>query len=219
LSEVQENLGNSFGNELSDEINQEVSTELEGAKEQIREHRTVFSSSLKFLLLIFLEVLIFHFAVRTNNILKGKNTEAVFKDFTHAQVRMIKVMGLKWALGIAFYSIVSVVLGLAQIEFIKPVVMYLIYAYFIGFAFLDNYLEQFGYSIRESGECIQTHFGAATAFGVIAVVLMHIPFLGPLITPFICAIAATRYGHASKLEYYNPEKVMQKETALSFHAR
>ena len=42
------------------------------------DHKPLFSSSLKFLLLIFLEVLIFHFAVKTNNILKKVTTRVGF---------------------------------------------------------------------------------------------------------------------------------------------
>jgi len=211
-TEVSEELENELSSELKDAISDEDSSHVE-------KHKSVFSNSLKFFLLIFLEVLIFHFAVRTNSILKGQKKEAFFKDFSHAQLRMIKVMGLKWALGLACYIVVTVALSIAQIRFVTPYLMYFVYAYFIGFAFLDNYMEQFGYTIRESSRTIQTHFGAAVTLGVIAGALMHIPLVGPLVTPFICAIAATRYGHQVKMENYIPEKVETQEEVLSFHSR
>jgi len=167
------------------------------------DHKPLFSSSLKFLLLIFLEVLIYHFAVKTNNILKKTNKRPKFKEFSAAQIRMIKVMGRKWVLGLIMYILVSIVCGITQTGYLKDAIMFLIYGYYLGFAFLDNYLEQFHFSIKDSVSCIQTHFGAATVFGIFTSIVMYVPLIGPLIVPFLCAIAATRYGHLNQMESFN----------------
>ena len=167
------------------------------------DHKPLFSSSLKFLLLIFLEVLIYHFAVKTNNILKNTNTIPKFKDFSTAQIRMIKVMGRKWVLGLIMYILVSIACGITQTGFLKDAIMFLVYGYYLGFAFLDNYLEQFHFSIKKSVTCIQSHFGAATVFGIFTSLVMNIPLIGPLVVPFLCAIAATRYGHLNQMEAFN----------------
>lgn len=166
------------------------------------ERKSLFSGSLKFLLLIFLEVLIFHFSVRTNNILKNKNKVLKFKDFSKAQIRMTKVMIRKWIYGLIMFILISILCGITGTDYLKDFIMFLIYGYYMGFAFLDNYLEQFKFSINESVKCVQSHFGAATVFGLFASIVMSIPIIGPLIVPFLCAIAAARYGHISQMEAF-----------------
>jgi len=196
-----------------DTIPEEGKAELEAKKQTLvdqkeiveQDHKPLFSSSLKFLLLIFLEVLIYHFAVKTNNILKNTNKIPVFKDFSTAQIRMIKVMGRKWVLGLLMYILVSIVCGITQTGFLKDAIMFMVYGYYLGFAFLDNYLEQFHFSIKKSVTCIQSHFGAATVFGIFTSLVMHVPLIGPLIVPFLCAIAATRYGHMNQMEAFNKQ--------------
>lgn len=179
--------------------NQSLIDQKENLKE---EHRSVFSGSLKFLLLIFLEVLIFHFAVKTNNILKGEKVVLKFNQFYKAQIRMIKVMFRKWVYGLIMYILISIACSIIGFSFMIDPIMFFVYGFYLGFAFLDNYLEQSGFTIKESAKCIQSHFGASTVIGLFASIFMHIPLVGPLLVPFICAIAATRYGHESKMEAF-----------------
>jgi len=188
------------------EVSPEVAKErLEGAKEKLerKKHKPIFSGSLKFLLLIFLEVLIFHFAVKTNNILRNEKKVIDFNGFANAQIRMILVMGRKWVYGLIMYIFVSIFCGITGTHFLKSSIMFMIYGFYLGFAFLDNYLEQFKFSITDSVQCIQSHFGAATVFGIFASLVMNVPIIGPLVVPFLCGIAATRYGHISQMETFS----------------
>ncbi len=165
-----------------------------------KKHNSVFSGSLKFLLLILLEIIIFHFSVKTNNILKKENKLLEFNDFYKAEIRLIKIMGRNWLLGILMYVLVSVVCGITGTKYLSDTIMFCIYGFYLGFAFLDNYLEQFNFDINKSTKTIQKHFGAATVIGIFSSITMNIPIIGPLLVPFICGIAATRYGHAAKME-------------------
>jgi len=190
-----------------DDVKSELETEkksLTKVKESLEgEHKSLFSGSLKFLLLIFLEVLIFHFAVTTNNVLKSENRTLKFQHFSKAQIRMTKVLIRKWVYGLIMFILVSIICGITGTTFLRDFIMFSIYGYYMGFAFIDNYLEQFHFSIRQSAKCVQSHFGAATVFGLFAGLVMNIPIIGPLIAPFLCAIAATRYGHISKMETFS----------------
>ena len=189
----------------------ESQTQLENAKDKLigkkeeltEKHRPLFSGSLKFLLLIFLEVLIFYFSVRTNNIIKGEKKALAFKDFVKAQKRMIMVMGRKWLYGLLMYILLSILCGILDASRLVDPIMFFVYGYYLGFAFLDNYLEQYKFSLKNSSKCVQRHFGASAVFGVFASVLMNVPLLGPLVVPFICGIAATRYGHEAKMEAFD----------------
>lgn len=170
-------------------------------KEKLEEnHKPLFSGSYKFLILIFLEILIFHFSVGTNNILKGKNRILTIKEFYLAQIRMVLVMGHKWIYGLLMYILVSVVCGLLSISYLTDFIMFFVYSFFLGFAFLDNYLEQFHLTIQESSKHIQSHYGAAVVLGIFASIGMSIPVIGPILIPFICAVAATIYGHEAQME-------------------
>lgn len=191
-----ENLGKDLGKDLG-----KAKEELIEEKEKLEgDHKPIFSGSLKFLLLILLEVFIFHFAVNTNNILKSQNAITNAKGFVQAQIRMIKVMGRKWVYGLIMYVLVSLFCNLLGAEVLKTKIMFFVYSYFLGVAFLDNYLEQYHFTIRNSASRIRQHFGAATVLGVVASGLLHVPLIGPLVAPFLCAIAATRYGHHSVME-------------------
>jgi len=161
---------------VEDEDKSEATSDINKAKELLEEdHKPLFSGSMKFLLLILLQVLLYHFAVKTNNILKNKSEVVSFRNFSKAQQRMFKLMGRKWFYGLIAYVLLSIVLSIFGIGSIKDVLMFLIYGYFLGFAFLDNYLEQFDYSIKESAEKTKNHFGASTLFGIITSALIHVP--------------------------------------------
>ncbi len=186
---------------------EEAKDNLIGKKEELtKKHRPLFSGSLKFLLLIFLEILIFYFSVRTNNIIKGEKKTLVFKDFFKAQKRMIMVMGRKWIYGLLMYILLSVICAISGAKYLVDPIMFFVYSYYLGFAFLDNYLEQYKFSLKNSSKCVQRHFGASAVFGVFASLMMNVPLLGPLVVPFICGIAATRYGHVAKMELFKIEK-------------
>jgi hypothetical protein len=205
---------------ISETSPEEAQAALDGAKDKLidkkekltKTHKPLFSGSLKFLLLIFLEVLIFYFAVRTNNIIKGEKRTLTLKDFIKAQKRMILVMGRKWLFGLLMYIFVSIVCGILGADAFVKSIMFFIYGYYLGFAFLDNYLEQYKFSLKNSSKCIQRHFGASAVFGVFASVVMNVPLLGPLVVPFICGIAATRYGHATHMEKFDVDKYSAKAT-------
>jgi len=119
---------------------------------------------------------------------------------SYKQIRMIKVMGHKWVFGLVMYILVSIACGILSISYLTDFIMFFVYGFFLGFAFLDNYLEQFHFSIKKSSKQIQTHFGAATVLGIFASIGMLIPVIGPILIPFICAVAATIYGHRERLE-------------------
>jgi len=185
----------------------EAKDKLIGKREELtKKHRPLFSGSLKFFLLIFLVVLIYYFSVRTNNIIKQENRTLSFKNFFKAQIRMIKVMGRKWLYGLLMYILVSILCGLSNKDYLTDVIMFFVYGYYLGFAFLDNYLEQYKFSLKNSSKCIQRHFGASVVFGVFASVLMNVPLLGPLVVPVVCSIAAARYGHTVEMEKFDVDQ-------------
>lgn len=159
----------------------------------------IFGGS-KFLLLIFLEIVIFHFSVKTLEILNNEEYETTFGMFVKAEIRMIKVL-----LRAAIYSfiaqiVLSLALGFSSFDFALPIVMFLVHSYFIGFSFFDNYNEQQKLNIKESDLCIRHNSGAATTLGIVASIGLLIPFIGALVVPVLGAITANIYGFRYHIE-------------------
>jgi uncharacterized protein involved in cysteine biosynthesis len=73
--------------------------------------------------------------------------------------------------------------------------MFFVYSYYLGFAFFDNYNEQFGLTIKESAELTKENMGAAIMLGIAAHVILILPIIGAIIMPIFCAVAATLYAH------------------------
>lgn len=171
----------------------------------------------KFLLLILLEVVIFHFSVKTLEILNNEEYETTFGMFIKAEVRMIKVL-----LRGAIYSfIVQIVLNIAlsilDVEFALSFLMFLVHSYFIGYSFFDNYNEQQKLNIKESDLCIRHNSGAATTLGIVASIGLMIPLLGALVVPVFAAISANIYGFKYNME--NPPNHKQKSTKEEVEVR
>jgi len=158
------------------------------------------SSGTKFMMMVLLEVVIFTFSVKTLNILRSQDRTLVFKDFWRAEKRMLIVMLLSFIAGIVLLVLTKIALGIIGIQFLTPVVMFFIYAYILGYAFFDNFNEQFGLEIKESKNIIWQHKGAALGLGLVATFLFMIPLIGALVVPVGGGIAATIYGHQSAME-------------------
>lgn len=159
------------------------------------------SSGSTYLLFILLEVVIFYFTTRTFSILVDKKNNPTVKDFIQAEKRMIIVMVRNFIKGLIVHGFVYILLAIFNLEFLVPILMFFVYAYFLGYAFLDNYNEQFHKTVTESQYIVRQHVWASTIMGVVGSGLLLIPFLGPLLTPILGAISATLYGQRNGIEF------------------
>jgi len=160
-----------------------------------------FSGGTRYLLIILLEVVIFHFAVKTLSILTQEKRSPVFKDFLNAEFRMISVMFRNFLKGLVIHFFIYIAFSIFGIKDLTSVVMFFVYAYFIGFAFFDNYNEQFGKTIRESQGIIKQHRWASTTLGITVSGLIFVPFIGPVIAPILASIAAIIYANRYNIEW------------------
>ena len=173
---------------------------------------TINSSSSNYLLLILLEVIIFHFAVRTLNILKGRKDTLALKQFIKAEKRMIYVSLMNYVLGIAANATLSVALGLLRLGSLKVVGMFLVTSYFVGLSFFDNSNEQYSISPKASRYVVRQYWPAALTLGMVITAFMGIPILGPVVGPIWGAVAAALYGHQVAMHTVPiPEKYLPKK--------
>lgn len=191
---------NDLGIDIQDEDNSE-------AKEK-NKSTAIFGGS-KFLLLIMFEVVIFHFSVKTLEILNNEKYKTTFGMFVKAEFRMIKVLIRSFIQSLIAQIILWVILSIADLDYLIPILMFIVHSYFIGNAFFDNYNEQQKLNIKESDICIRHHSGAATTLGIVASLGLMVPLIGPLVVPVLCAITANIYGFSYNIE--NPPR--PKESA------
>ncbi len=152
----------------------------------------LFSSGSKFIMLALLEVAIFHFARRALAELTGKDKDITWNDFVVAEIRMIKVTGLSWLFTLLFSIGFSIFFGIfGFLAWMKPILNFGVQCFFLGFAVLDNYQEQFHMGIRESLKFSQNFIGVAMALGIFLYFVLMVPIAGAVAAPCIAAVAAT----------------------------
>lgn len=196
-----EGMSNEYEDEDEDESDSTENKD-NNHKENIKKagKNVFFEGGMKYLLLIFLEVLIFYFAGKTLWILSGKKSDPQFKDFVNAEIRMIKIMLISFIKVIIFQVLISIVFSIIGLSKMTTLAMFFVHAYFIGYAFFDNYNEQYALSIKKSEKRIAEHKYAATSLGVILSLILHIPLIGPIIAPFLGAVTATVYGYDYQMQ-------------------
>ena len=152
----------------------------------------LFSGSMKYVMLVLLEVLVYHFSRRTVYLLTGSESQATFHDFVDAQVRMIKVGIYAWVMELLFTMAFKIFFGIfGFIDFLQPACVFAIQCYFLGFAILDNYHEQFELTIKESSRYALNYIGVAAAAGLVAYLLMLVPVAGVIAAPILTSVAVT----------------------------
>ncbi len=149
----------------------------------------------KYLILIVMELLIFHAVLKTSKILTGFEEPLTTRIFVKAQIRMIKVSMFSFGMELVATILLSVALSLTNLEFLKGSLSFLIECFFLGFALIDNYNEINRYGIKASFKSTLRYPGAAIAVGMVMYVLILIPLVGPVLGSLICAIAATIIMH------------------------
>ncbi len=152
-----------------------------------------YSGSAKYILLLFLEVLIFHFCVKTIGILTERDYKPKLKDFMRAEVRMFKVVIRCWILEAILTVLITTVISSVGLEWLAKVIVFFLQCYYIGFAFMDNYLEQYGLEIKQSAKVIRDYAGASIALGLVSYLLILVPLVGLIVAPLLGAVVATLF--------------------------
>ncbi len=158
-----------------------------------KEFKFLFSSGMKYVMIILLEIIIFHVSRRTLEILTSEASDASFKGFVRAQIRMIKVAIRSWVMELLM---VQVLLGtlfsiFGFLGFLESSLAFAVQSYFLGLAVVDNYNEQFDLTIKDSVKYTRKYIGVAIAAGLFLQLIFFVPVAGTIIGPFLSAVAVT----------------------------
>ena len=149
----------------------------------------------KYVILILLEIVIFHFARKTLQVLTGEDMDDSLKAFIDAQVRMIQVVFFCYVMEMVSSILVGTGLSILGLKWIKPVLLIIIQCFFLGFAIIDNYNEIYKMTIKQSFKYTQQYIGVALAIGLVVYVLMLLPLVGTVLAPLLGAVVATITMH------------------------
>lgn len=158
----------------------------------------LFAGSSRYMLLVLVEILIFHFSRRTVEILTAKPARADFQEFIQAQVRMLLVALRSWIMEIIVVFLIGLFLGLINFfnlwgidEVVKPILVFTAQSFFTGFAVVDNYNEQFRMPINESFKTTVKLAGVSIGAGMIFQGLILIPLVGLVSGSILVAVAVS----------------------------
>ncbi|MCB0688786.1 MAG: hypothetical protein KDC53_19750, partial [Saprospiraceae bacterium] len=155
----------------------------------------VFAGAYKYLVLILMELVIFHMTLSTHAILDGSKPVLTPGIFVNAQIRMIKVTIYTFVMELVASVVIKAALSILGWDMMKTVLIFLTQCYFLGFAMIDNYNEIHHLKIRESFKHTYQYGGVAVGIGIVLYILIMVPVVGPFVGPLIGAIAATLIMH------------------------
>ena len=144
---------------------------------------------LNWVVLVLLEVVIYHFMRRTLQVVVGKDVEEAhkFKPFLDAQKRMIVV---------SFFSVIvqEILVELGE-DLLPSIIAWWfalgVQATILGFAIADNYAEQFDLTKTQSYRYFYRHYiGICMGLGLPLFLMLKVPVVGTLLGPLVTSVAA-----------------------------
>ncbi|MGB3801926.1 MAG: hypothetical protein WA952_19055 [Lewinella sp.] len=144
---------------------------------------------LNWVILVLLEVVIYHFMRQTLRVILDRDVEEAhkFKPFLNAQIRMIQV---------SFMAVILQEVLINVSEGILPVSLEGIFAIAIqsailGYAIADNYNEQFELTIQQSIRQMRLNYiGISLGLGLPLFLMLKIPLFGTVLGPLVTSVAA-----------------------------
>lgn len=177
-------------------------------------YELMFASSTKYLILILMEVLIFHASRATIQIIFQKDLPTPSLNvFIKAQIRMIKVVFYAFIMESIFSVLVQAGVSIFNAELLEPVLIFILHCYFLGLTILDNLHEQVGLGIRAGAKVTRQYLGVAIAIGLVLHVMLLIPVAGAVLGPLLASVAATlafyelKPSHFDEIEEFGEEKL------------
>ncbi|WP_157976142.1 hypothetical protein [Lewinella sp. IMCC34191] len=144
---------------------------------------------LNWVVLVLLEVVIYHFMRQTLRVILDKEVEEAhkFKPFLNAQVRMIQVSFMAVILQEILIGIGDGVLP----DSLEGIFALGVQSTILGYAIADNYNEQFELTIQQSIRHLRENYiGICMGLGLPLFLLLKIPLVGTILGPLVTSVAA-----------------------------
>ena len=99
----------------------------------------------KYLVLVVLEIIIFHIVRQVLQIRTGLKSDSSFQAFIEAEIRMIKVSFFAWVMESIVRGVFNLGLGILGLDALKFPIGLAVQFYFLGYSLIDNYMECYGW--------------------------------------------------------------------------
>jgi len=158
----------------------------------------------KYIILILLSPIMALLSERTEEILTGEKYPFTWGIFISDVWRGILIalrnmlLEITWivAVGIGGIMVTAIFAPLSLLYApLAAIFLFIIGAYFYGFSTLDYNSERKRLKLNQSAEFVRSHKGIAIANGSLFSILLWIPFLGVIVAPITCTVAATLAYH------------------------
>jgi hypothetical protein len=173
----------------------------------------LFAGTYRYLIFLLLEVLIFHFAVRTVEILSHRDFKLTAKVFIHAQFRVLKLIIFNFGVELIVAAFLGFMLGIFGLGWLKAGLMFILQCFLMGFLVIDNFNEIQGSGIRTSFKRTTKHLGAAIGLGLPLYLIMFIPVIGAIVGPIIGVVAGSLLMYELEPEILHEQEIMEEEFA------
>ncbi|WP_146088807.1 hypothetical protein [Neolewinella xylanilytica] len=152
-------------------------------------YNSLSNGVLNWVVLVLLEVVIYHFMRQTLRVILEKDVEEAhtFKPFLNAQIRMLQVSFMAVILQQVLVNIGNAVLP----NFVEGLFAIAVQSTILGYAIADNYNEQFELTIQQSLKQLQRNYiGICMGLGLPLFLLLKVPLFGTVLGPLLTSVAA-----------------------------
>lgn len=149
----------------------------------------LYQGSYKYLILIFMQALIGHFAGKTWQQLSATPYTPDFTQYLHDQWRALKVGMVSWCREIFYGAILSAALGIIQLYFLKTPLVFLLQCYLMGFTIADVYSAHQNKTINQSYRYLARYIPVLIFSGLLYYLLLLLPIAGPPVAAILCSVA------------------------------
>lgn len=144
-----------------------------------------------YIILIAIEIIIFHFARRTMMIVTDTEIDTSWKTFVRAEKRLIRLALYAFCLEVIMKALASVGISMFGLGWAETSVNALIHSFYLGFAIIDNYNELYGMTLKQSHRFSIHYMPIVLLVGGILAIMLNIPFFGAIVGPVLCSVIGT----------------------------
>lgn len=151
----------------------------------------IFRHIYQFIMVTILSPVMAILAEKADNHLTGAKFDGgivrMLKDFW----RTVLIATTAFLVFIIIYIFWSLFAWMVGIDFISPVILFFVNAFFLGFAYMDYALERYQHKVGTSWEYAFKNWKTMIILGSIFSLIFYIPYAGALFAPYLVTLMAT----------------------------
>lgn len=166
----------------------------------------IVHSFYQFIMITILSPVMAILAERADNFLSGAKFDGGLTRILKDLLRTIMIVTTAFFFFFIIYLVWNMFAWIVGLGFLTPYIMFLVNAFFIGFAYMDYALERYQYSIGKSWQYGVKNSWVMLGLGALFSAIFYIPYLGALAAPFLITLLATSIWHVKEVQGNTPSQ-------------